>query len=139
GFLLGDEGSAGVFGRKLLQSYYYRELPGDLSAQLEAHYNMDRTFVLNQVYGNIKPNEVVAGYAKFLSLHNAHPFVAGLLQEGFMEFVERQILKYRDAQKHPVHFIGSMAFNNREILIRVLQEKQLKAGRFLQNPMEGLV
>ena len=36
GFILGDEGSGGYFGRKLLQAYYYREMPDDLKKSIEA-------------------------------------------------------------------------------------------------------
>lgn len=139
GFTLGDEGSGGYFGRKLLQAYYYRELPDDLKKLLEAKHNMQRDHVLNEVYETNMPNSVVAAYAGFLSENNPHPFIRSLFASGFSEFLERHVAKYKGATTLPIHFIGSIAFLNRSVLEGELQKLGMRAGIIIKSPMEGLV
>lgn len=138
GFILGDEGSGGYFGRKLLQAYYYRELPDDLKKALEAKHDMQRDHVLNAVHGTNMPNQVVASFAGFLTENNQHPYIRTMLESGFREFLERHVLKYAGHKTLPIHFIGSIARLNDEILERVLRQLQLKKGVVLQSPMDGL-
>lgn len=139
GFILGDEGSGGYFGRKLLQAYFYRELPAELKKALEAKHDMQRDHVLNAVHGTNMPNQVVASYAGFLTDNNEHPFIRKMLESGFREFLERHVLKYEGHQTLPVHFIGSIARLNQTILFEVLEKMTLKRGVTLKSPMDGLM
>ncbi len=139
GFILGDEGSGGYFGRKLLQAYFYREMPADLKKALEAKHDMQRDHVLNAVHGTNMPNQVVASYAGFLTDNNAHPYICNMLQDGFHEFLERHVLKYEGHQTLPIHFIGSIACLNQTVLFEVMEKLKLKRGITLKSPMEGLM
>lgn len=139
GFTLGDEGSGGFFGRKLLQAYYYRELPDDLKKLLETKHDMRKDHVLNSVYDSPTPNHVVAAYADFVTGNNSHPFFRNMLRDGFREFFERHVCKYQGFRNFPVHFIGSIAVFNKSILLEVMAAMKLKAGAILKSPMEGLV
>ncbi|HXH18023.1 MAG TPA: hypothetical protein VNJ07_02980 [Chitinophagales bacterium] len=139
GFILGDEGSGGYFGRKLLQVYYYREIPDDLKKSLEEKYDMKKDKVLNSIYTSPTPNQVVAAYADFVTANNKHPFIRAMLHDGFLDFFRRQPSKYPDFKNLPIHFIGSIAFLNQEILNGVMDELKLIKGVILKNPMEGLV
>ena len=139
GFMLGDEGSGGHFGRKILQAYYYREMPDDLRKMLEAKYDMKKDHVLNAIYGSTIPNQVSASYSSFIADANQHPFIRELLQNGFREFLERHVCKYEGYQNLHIHFIGSVAFFNQKILIEVLDDMKLKKGVIIKSPMEGLI
>lgn len=139
GFILGDEGSGGYFGRKILQAYFYREFPAELVEKMRATHNMDKDYILNQVYEGELPNQFVASYAKFISDHNEHPFIQNMVYLGFKEFLERHVMKYKDAQKLPVHFIGSIAQLNQNILFKAMDELGLQHGNILRSPSEGLV
>jgi len=139
GFILGDEGSAGYFGRKILQGYFYREMPDDLKTDLESSYDMQRSSILENVYKKPQPNTYVAGFARFIGQHSKHPYIQGILREGFKEAISRHILKYKDVNSMPVGFVGSVAFHNAALLRKLLLENGLKPGEILQNPMPNLV
>jgi N-acetylglucosamine kinase-like BadF-type ATPase len=139
GFIIGDEGGGGYIGRKLLQSYFYRELPEDLVVLLEAKFDMQRSSVLNQIYGQETPNRFVAEFAGFLTENNKHPFIHTLLYKSFMEFLTRQVIKYENFGNLPIHFIGSIAHYNRNIILEALDSLVLKPGKFMRDPMEGLI
>ncbi|MCH8523365.1 MAG: hypothetical protein LAT52_02325, partial [Balneolales bacterium] len=139
GFILGDEGSAGYFGRKILQGYFYREMPEDLKSDLEANYNMNRSTILDNVYKKPQPNTYVAGFAKFIGRHAKHPYIQSILREGFQEAINRHIKKYDNVASMPVGFVGSVAFHNAALLRELLVENGLQPGEILQNPMPNLV
>jgi len=139
GFLLGDEGSGAWFGRKLLQAYFYRELPQDLRVAFNKKYRFTKDEILNNIYGVKNPNSVVATYMPFLAENNGHVFIRQLLRLGFDEFISRTILKYENHMQLPIHFIGSVAFLNKDILNESLQHFGLSIGEILKSPMHGLI
>jgi glucosamine kinase len=139
GFILGDEGSAGYFGRKVLQGYFYREMPEELKKDMESEYDMQRSVILENVYKKPQPNTYVAGFARFAGKHAGHPYMRAILKAGLEECVERHILKYRGVDTMPVGFVGSVAFYNADLLREVLLEKGLTPGEIIKNPMPNLV
>lgn len=139
GFLLGDEGSGAWFGRKLLQAFFYRELPNQLQNAFLKKYPFSKEAILNSIYSAKNPNSVVASYMRFISENNKQPFIIELLFSGFKEFIERTVLKYENHNLLPIHFIGSVAFYNKNVLTVALEYYNLKTGNILQSPMEGLI
>ncbi|MBP3193256.1 hypothetical protein [Natronogracilivirga saccharolytica] len=138
GFILGDEGSAGSFGRKILQGYFYREMPEELRGWLEEHYDMARPAILESVYKKPHFNTFVASFTRLFAEFSDHPYVIALLQEGISEFLERHVIKYHCGPDTPVGFVGSVAFHNQAVVRAALARKGLAAGSFLQTPMQGL-
>lgn len=138
GFILGDEGSAGSFGRKILQGYYYREMPAELCQWLEKHYDMARPSILDSVYKKPHFNTFVASFTRLFAEFGDHPYVVYMLQEGIGEFLDRHVMKYHAGPEVPVGFVGSVAWYNREVVQSVLQRKGLTPGIFIKTPMEGL-
>jgi N-acetylglucosamine kinase-like BadF-type ATPase len=138
GFIIGDEGGGGYIGRKLLQSYFYRELPDDLREMMEKRFDMERSAVLNQIYGKETPSKYVAEFAGFLTENNKHPYVHTLLYKSFMEFLTRHVLKYENFGNLPIHFTGSIAHFNKSIILEALDNLVLKPGKFMRDPIDGL-
>ncbi len=139
GFILGDEGSAGWFGRKILQCYFYREMPDELCLWLERHHDMSRKTILEKVYRHPVHSAFVASFTLLFSEFPDHPFVVNLLRNGFGEFFERHIMKYDPAGHSPtVGFVGSVGWNHQQIITSILTQIGFVPGRFLRTPMEGL-
>lgn len=139
GFILGDEGSGAWFGRKLLQAYYYRELPEDLKNAFEQDFPFSKELILENVYGTKTPNAYVATFMPFLTNNQEHFYIHHLLLNGFTEFLQRMVLKYQNALSLPIHFIGSVAYLNQAVLLTALQKCNLKSGNIIKDPMQGLV
>lgn len=138
-FILGDEGSAGYFGKKLINSYYRFELPGELKSDLEQKHNMELDHIMTRLYDGAQKSRFVASYARFLGDHRDHPFVQEMLREGFGSFVRRIVKNYTDAASHKVSFVGSVAFAYREMIGQLLEEEGLRAGDFYRNPLDRLI
>lgn len=138
-FILGDEGSAGYFGKKLINKYFRFEIPDDLKADLENNYNMSLDHIISGLYDGEQKSRFIASYGSFLGEHAEHPFIKEMLWEGFESFISRIILNYTNARDYEVRFIGSVAFSHQEMIKEILEKYDLSPGRFIRNPIEQLV
>lgn len=138
-FILGDEGSAGYFGKKLINKYFRFELPEELRTDLEQNYNMSLEHITRGLYDNPQKSRFIASYGAFLGDHADHPLIKEMLYEGFENFITRIILKYTNATDYEVRFIGSVGYAHQEMVKEILNKHGLKAGFFIRKPMERLV
>lgn len=138
-FILGDEGSAGYFGKKLINKYFRYELPDELRSDLEKNYNMSLDHINQGLYHSTQQSRFVASYGAFLGEHTDHPFIKDMLHEGFENFITRILLKYTNATDYEVSFIGSVAYAHQNMIKNILEENGMKAGLFVRHPMERLV
>lgn len=138
-FILGDEGSAGYFGKKLINSYFRFELPEELKSDLEKNYNMSLDYINEGTYEKSQTSRFIASYASFLGDHADHPFVKNILREGFENFITRIVMKYSNAKNYKVSFIGSVAYYHRQLITDILTENEMQAGSFIQKPMDHIV
>lgn len=138
-FILGDEGSAGYFGKKLINSYFRFELPDDLKKQLDESYNMDLDYIMRGVSEGAQISRFVASYAKFLGDHADHPYVDKVLREGFTSFINRIIKNYTSAASHTISFVGSVAFAHQDVIKEILTKEGLESGSFYRNPLDRLI
>ena len=138
-FILGDEGSAGYFGKKLINSYFRYEIPDDLIDDLEKNYNMSLEHITRGLYDNPQKSRFIASYGSFLGEHSDHPFIREMLHEGFENFITRIVMKYTDADQYEVRFIGSVAYAHQDMISEILEENGMKPGLFVGKPMDRLV
>lgn len=138
GYVLGDEGSGTWFGRKLITTYLYNRMPEDLHFEFAKAFQIDKEIVITNVYQKPSPNTYLASFSKFMVDHKDHPFIIKLLQEGFQEFVDTNIKDYSNYKSLDCHFVGSIAFYYQEILREVCLNNQVKVGKILQKPIQGI-
>ena len=62
-----------------------------------------------------------------------------LISKGFSLFIKNQIEQFDDCKEIPLHFVGSIGFYLRDELKKVLDKNDLKLGKVLRRPIEGLV
>ncbi|PKP00305.1 MAG: hypothetical protein CVU13_02015 [Bacteroidetes bacterium HGW-Bacteroidetes-8] len=137
GYILGDEGSGAVLGKKFISDYLKRQLPADLNAQFDLKYNLNYSIVIERVYRQPFPNRYLATFSVFLNENKTHPYVDKFLRECFNEFFTRNIMQY-DYKKYPVNLVGSVAFHYKEILVDVASKLGIKIGKIVQSPIDGL-
>lgn len=138
GFMLGDEGSGSHLGKALLRAYFYRELDDNLNDAFEEWTAIDKSTILDNVYGTDLPNTYLAGFTRFMGEHKSHPLVQRIVFDSFAEFLDRHVRKYRGHLELPISFIGSVAFHFKDILLAAMHERDLHEGRFVHKPIESL-
>ncbi|SNR44262.1 BadF-type ATPase [Lutibacter agarilyticus] len=140
GYLLMDEGSGNYFGKELLKSYYYNQMPEDLKVAFEQEFSLDENEVIEKLYQNSTPNQYLAEYAVFLFQHKAHPLIKRIIGEGFAKFIDNNILQFKEELKSvPLYFVGSVAFYGQDFLISALKERGIKASRFVKRPIDNVI
>lgn len=140
GYSLMDEASGNYFGRLLLQSYFYEQMPKDLRSLFEEEYNLKEKEIIKGLYKSKTPNKYLASFAPFLFKCESHPFCQSMLTEGVKLFIERHVLKYRDTLKHvPIHFVGSIAYYAQDYIKLALQERGVNSGTFVKSPIDNII
>ncbi len=139
GFILGDEGSGAVLGKKLLGDYFKEVMPAALRTKFEQKYHLTRDEVLQRVYKTERPNHFLASFAPFLSEEITADYCRHLVKSSLTDFFERNVAKIPDYKTYSIGFVGSVAFYFSEIVREVCADYQMNCILIRQEPMEGLV
>jgi len=139
GFILGDEGSGAVMGKKLIGDVLKKQLPQSLINEFFETYNITAAEILENVYKKPFPSRYLANYTKFLSENIQHPEIENIVISSFREFVTRNLLQYLDIDRNPIHFTGSIAFHFEVQLRKAIEEQHLILGNIERAPMNGLI
>lgn len=138
GYILGDEGSSAVLGRRLVGDCLKNQLPEALRDEFLAEYQLTQEIILEKVYRQPLANRFLASLTPFLSKHKEVPEVHKLLVESFVDFFVRNVKQYRRPWL-PIHFVGSIA-NAFSAELKVAAESLgMELGTIIQSPIEGLV
>ncbi len=138
GYILGDEGSGAHLGKMLLNAYIKNELPQSLFEAFQKRYKLSKEEVVLQVYQSSRPNAYMATYARFVFHHRMHPWVAQKIYDVFHLFFEKNVLKYQDYNRLPVHFTGSIAYYYSSILRNVAGDIGVQIGKIIESPIAAL-
>ena len=138
GYILGDEGSSAVLGRRLVGNCLKNQLPESLREEFLAEYGLTQEIILEKVYRQPLANRFLASLTPFLSKHRDVPEVHILLVDSFTDFFVRNVKQYRRPWL-PVHFVGSIANAFGKELKEAAESLGMELGTILQSPMEGLV
>lgn len=139
GFILGDEGSGAVLGRKFIGSILKNQLPKDVITSFFETYPVSVSDILERVYRQPYPNRYLAQYTVFIHKHLSSPDVYDLVVAEFQLFLQRNVLQYDASSRLTINFTGSVAHYFSNPLRRALQLCQLTAGQIIQSPLQGLI
>ena len=138
GYILGDEGSSAVLGRRLVGDCLKNQLPEAIRDEFLAEYNLTQEIILEKVYRQPLANRFLASLTPFLSKHREVPEIHKLLVESFTDFFVRNVKQYRRPWL-PIHFVGSIANAFASELKEAAESLGMELGNIMQSPMEGLV
>ena len=138
GYILGDEGSSAVLGRRLVGDCLKNQLPEAIREEFLTEYQLTQEIILEKVYRQPLANRFLASLTPFLSKHRDIPEVHKLLVESFTDFFIRNVKQYRRPWL-PIHFVGSIANAFSTELKEAAESLGMELGTILQSPMEGLI
>ncbi|MCU4162914.1 ATPase [Carboxylicivirga caseinilyticus] len=139
GFIIGDEGSGAVLGKRLMGDILKNQLSSPLVDLFFNTYKTDRAEILDHIYKKPFPNRYLAQYTKFISANVHNKELEDLVISSFKDFIQRNLLQYNNLPQLPIHFTGSIAFYFKVQLEKALATFKLTAGKISQSPMEGLI
>lgn len=138
GYILGDEGSGAVLGRRLVGDCLKHQLPDDLCRDFLRTYELTPAQIMDKVYRHPLANRFLASLTPFLSAHKHRKEIHTLLVSCFTDFFTRNVLQY-ECHDTLVHFTGSIAFYFQEEVKEAAQRLDISTGKILKSPMEGLM
>jgi len=139
GFILGDEGSGAVIGKKLISDILKNQLPKTVIDLFFDEYKTSANDILNNIYKRPFPNRYLAQYTRFVSSNIDIIELEELVIKSFEEFIKRNLLQYKDINRLKVNFTGSIAFHFNKQLKKALNSFELSLGNLSQSPMNGLI
>ena len=65
--------------------------------------------------------------------------IENIIEDGLDDFFFTHLITYREAVSLPVNFIGGIAFGFKDVVTQLCKGYELKPGKILKSPMEGLI
>lgn len=139
GFILGDEGSGAVLGKLLVSDLLKNQLTPGLKEKFLSKFNLTVGDIIDRVYRKPFPNRFLATFSPFISENLNDPSIHALVVRSFKSFLKRNVMQYKNYDKLPINFVGSVAYHYQELLIEAVEDMNMQPGKIIQSPMEGLI
>ena len=138
GYILGDEGSGAVLGKRFLNALYKGQLSNETKSDFEAEMRMTLTEVIERVYRQSLPNRWLASLSPFIHSRLDDPAVEALVVDNFSDFIARNIEPYH-RRDLPLQAVGSIAFYYRDQLSQAANKVGYAVGKILRSPLDGML
>jgi N-acetylglucosamine kinase-like BadF-type ATPase len=139
GYILGDEGSGAVLGKRLIGDVLKKQLPQELCEKFMTQYNLDPITIIQRVYREPQANRFLALVSPFLLQNIDEPAIHTLVLDSFVMFFKRNVMLYPNHKNHKVNFVGSIAYYYKDLLAEAAAQCGCTIGTVLKSPMQGLI
>lgn len=138
GYILGDEGSGAVLGKRLVGDCLKHQLPEHICQAFLEETRLTPAEIIDKVYRQPQANRFLASLTPFLSRHREEPEIHTLLIGCFSDFLQRNVMQY-NYPACKVHFTGSIAWYFQEEVKEAAKKLAIQTGKFIQSPIHGLI
>lgn len=137
GYILGDEGGGAYIGKRLVGDCLKGMMPEHVRRMFAEETGADVAKVVQMVYRESAPNKFLASLSRFCANHIDEEAIQIFLIDCFEQYFRRNILHYENPSGM-VHLVGSIAEVYKAQVIEAAANCNLKVGRILRSPIEGL-
>lgn len=134
GFILGDEGSGAVLGKRLVSDILKQQLPMDIIQLFNEEMQLNQADVISRIYRSPQPNLFLSSLVPFLHRHLNHPSIQHLVIEEFRRFLRRNINNYNRLDLQ-VNFVGGITNSFADQLKIAVRKEGMIMGRTIQKPI----
>lgn len=138
GYVLGDEGSGAVLGRKFLNAVLKQTLPENICKRFLQESGLDMAEIINRVYRSPAPNRFLASMSKYIHGYLDEKEVRDIVIDNFEDFIRNNILAYGD-EFRTINVVGSIAYHYKEQLTEAASRNGFQIGKIIKSPIEGLI
>lgn len=140
GYILGDEGSGSVMGRKFMNLILKGDQYRDLREMYFNRTGLTYEDIIERVYRQPLANRFLASTAIFIAQHIEIPVLEHLVCNSFDEFFKRNVSLYSDiTTEKDVSFVGGIASSFSHLLEEKAQENGFTVRKIMERPMNGLI
>lgn len=138
GYILGDEGSGAVLGKRFLHDLYSGLLSKEIKDDFEKKMKLSLPQIIDRIYRQPLANRFLASLATFIHGHIDDAGVEALVKHNFEDFIRVHVAPFgRDYL--PLSFVGSIAHFFADQLTEVVEAEEYTMGTILHSPIEGLI
>ena len=138
GYIIGDEGSGAVLGKRFIHDLYGGRLSDELKADFETETGLSLPVIIDRVYRQPMANRFLGSFSEYIHNHAHMPAVHNLVVDNFCTFLTCHIAPY-GRRELPVSCVGSVAWYFKDELREAARIEGFKLGTILQSPMQGLI
>ena len=138
GYILGDEGSGAVLGKRFIHDLYGGVLSEEIKQTFERETKLNLAEIIKRVYREPLANRFLASLSEFISAHLDDAGVRAVVVRNFEDFLRLHIKSYNRSDL-PVSFVGSVAWHYQDELKEAAEHLNFHIGTILKTPMAGLI
>lgn len=138
GYILGDEGSGAVLGRRLVGDVFKRQLPASILEAFEKECGVTIDEIIRRVYREPAPSRYLASFTYFLAAHRDNEAIHRLLVNEFRLFFTRNCVIYNRPDLC-VHIIGSLGVVFEAEIRESAALEGFRIGKIIKSPGNDLV
>lgn len=138
GFILGDEGSGGALGKRLVNAIFKGYMPKNICENFYQRYQLTYDILIQKVYREERPNKYLASFTHFIKENIENEDIKKLVLDEFNLFIEKNILPYH-RKDLPIHFVGSVAFHFKDLLVTAVNSQGMTLGNIISHPIDCFV
>lgn len=138
GYILGDEGSGAVLGKRFIHDLYGGLLSDNIRVMFEKETKLNLAEIIKRVYRQSLANRFLASLSEFITNHLDEPEVRNVVIQNLIDFLRYHINPYH-RQDLPVSFVGSIAWHYQDELREAADRLNYKLGTVLKTPLAGLI
>lgn len=140
GFILGDEGSGGYLGKRLICDFIRGDMPEKARELTARRLRRTGDELIDRIYTQPFPNRFCAQYSRFIRENlDTDPYFRDLVLGSFRDFFRNIVSHYPDYQTYRLNCVGSVGYVFRDLLTAAAGEYGMKTGLIIPAPMEGLI
>ena len=138
GYILGDEGSGSVLGKRFIHDLYGGKLSEEIKTMFEKETRLNLPEIIKRVYRQPLANRFLASLSEFIGNHLDDAGVRAVVIDNFVDFLRYHIQPYNRPDL-PVSFVGSVAWHYQDELREAAERLNFQLGTVLKTPLAGLV
>lgn len=136
GYILGDEGSGAYIGKRFIADCLKGQLPGNIKNDFLINCGLTVEDILQKVYREPLANRFLASITPYIYNVRHEVTVKKFLCECFIDFFERNVMKYDTSLE--ISFTGSVSWFFQEEIKEAANQLNLRTGKFIKEPIWGL-
>jgi N-acetylglucosamine kinase-like BadF-type ATPase len=140
GFMLGDEGSGGYIGKRLISDFIRGYMPKEVRQAFYETYKMTGDDLIDRIYLGEMPNRFCAGFTRFISGYGQkNEYLDAIVYNAFTDFFTKIVCGYPSYDDYTFNCVGNVGCVFKDTLVSVADKFGMKTGKIISEPMEGLI
>ena len=139
GFILGDEGSGGAMGKRIIGDYIRGAMPADIRQKFEKTYCATADELIDNIYSKPMANRFCAAFSMFLYDNIQHPYAHEVVKDSFNNLFKNMVSNYPDYKQYRFNCVGSIGYHFKDILAEVAGCYGMQLGLIVKSPIKDLV